>query len=110
MEALVAECEKIDASWPSELPEFVAPQGLPAGAELYIKDRCLFSRWAMYARSNLHIESSLAVRNVSQDPQAREQLVRVGGKPQAPALVIGDQVMYESTDIAAHLAKTCSWL
>ncbi|KIG18560.1 Alkyl hydroperoxide reductase subunit C-like protein [Enhygromyxa salina] len=109
VEALVAECQAIDASWADELPAAVAPQGLAAGAELYIKDSCMFSRWAMSARRNLHLEQTLPLRNVSQDQAALDELVRLGGKPQAPALVIGDQVMYESAEIAAHLAKNCSW-
>lgn len=109
IEALVAECEAIDASWPDKLPDAVAPVGLEEGAALYIKDACMFSRWAKYARCNLHIEPALPVYNVSQDPQALAELERLGGKTQAPALVIGDRVMYESADIAAYLAKRCSW-
>lgn len=109
IEALVAECEAIDASWAGELPKALEPAGLAEGAVLYIRDSCMFSRWAMYARRNLHLEQALPVRNVSQDRDALEQLERLGGKSQAPALAIGDQVMYESADIAGYLAKHCSW-
>lgn len=109
VEALVARCEAIDASWADGLPDPVAPPGLDEGAVLYVKDRCMPSRWALYARHNLHLEAVLPVRNISQDPQASKQLESLGGKVQAPALAIGDQVMYESSDIAAYLAKRCTW-
>ena len=109
VDALVAECEAIDASWTGELPEAIEPAGLAEGAVLYIKDSCMFSRWALYARRNLHLEQALTVRNVTQDVDALKQLERLGGKSQAPALAIGDQVMYESADIAGYLAKNCSW-
>lgn len=109
MEALVALCEEIDASWPDALPESTAPEGLPQGAALYIKDRCMFSRWALCARANLHLEEVLPVINVSRDPEALAQLTERGGKGQAPALAVGDRIMYESADIAAFLTSCASW-
>jgi hypothetical protein len=107
--ALVAECEGIDAGWEGELPEDEKPPGLGENAALYVKERCMFSRWALYARANLHLEEQLPVYNVSFDEEARARLERIGGKDQAPALVLGDEVMYESADIAKHLAKRGSW-
>jgi hypothetical protein len=109
VEELVALCEEIDAAWPEVLPAPVAPKGLPEGVVLYIKDRCMFSRWALYARSNLHLEPVLPVVNVSRDPDALAELQRLGGKGQAPALRIGDTIMYESVDIARFLAEHASW-
>jgi glutaredoxin 3 len=38
-----------------------------------------------------------------QDPQAREELVRVGGKATVPCLFINKKPMYESADIIAYL-------
>lgn len=109
VEALVAMCEQIDAAWPDPLPAAVPPKGLPEGVTLYIKDRCMFSRWALYARANLHLESVLPVVNVSRDPEALAELQRRGGKGQAPALGVGDTIMYESADIARFLAEHASW-
>ena len=109
IEALVAACEAIDAAWSPGLPDATPPIGLPEGAALYVKDRCMFSRWALYARTNLHLEASLPVVNVSRDPAALEELVRRGGKGQAPALVTADAVLYESADIAKFLGERASW-
>lgn len=108
VEALVAECERIDAEWSGPpLAEPSPNEGLPADAVLYIKDRCMFSRWALYARTNLHLEARLPVVNVSRDADALAELERRGGKPQAPALALADRVMYESADIAKYLAEHC---
>jgi glutathione S-transferase len=64
----------------------------------------------MYARRNLHLEESLPMRNVSHDADAKAELERLGGKGQAPALVIGERVMYESADIAAYLRSRACWI
>ena len=106
---LAAECEAIDEKWSSTLPEDRPPLGLEPDTMLYIRDNCMFSRWALYARHNLHIEDALPVRNVSRDPKAMADLQRLGGKAQAPALMVGDRVMYESEQIAAHLVARAGW-
>jgi hypothetical protein len=105
MADLVALCEEVDRDWDTELPAFEHGPGLPPGTELYVKDRCMFSRWARYARANLHLEEQLPVVNVSTDDAARARLEQLGGKHQAPALVCGDQVMYESKDIITFLVE-----
>lgn len=108
IDALVRECEQIDAAWTEALYEPSEPEGVPDGAVLYVKDNCMFSRWALYARKNLHLDDALPVVNVSKDPDALEELERRGGKGQAPALAIGNRVMYESADIAAYLRDCAS--
>jgi hypothetical protein len=110
MLAMVAECEQIDAAWTPKLPEDIQPLGLEPKTMLYVRDNCMFSRWALYARRNLHLEQSLPVCNVSQDYEALAVLERLGGKAQAPALAVGDRVMYESAEIAAYLRTRCSWM
>lgn len=107
--AMVVECEKIDAAWPTKLPDDTPPLGLEPNTMLYVRDNCMFSRWAMYARRNLHLEQSLPVCNVSQDYERKAELERLGGKAQAPALAVGDRVMYESAEIAGYLETRCSW-
>lgn len=107
--ALVAECEKIDDAWQTKLPDDQAPLGLEPNTMLYVRDNCMFSRWALYARRNLHLEESLPVCNVSHDYEAKFELERRGGKAQAPALAVGDRVLYESAQIAAYLSTRCSW-
>ena len=109
IEALVRECEAIDAAWEGELHEPEQPPGLPEPAVLYVKNRCMFSRWALCVRQNLHIEDILPVVNVSEDTAALAELQRRGGKTQAPALAVGDRIMYESEDIVRYLAERCGW-
>lgn len=112
VEALLAECEAIDAEYAErsgKLPDDEQPQGLEPNATLYVRDSCMPSRWALYARRNLHLEEDLPIRNVSQDEAAKAELERLGGKAQAPALVIGDRVMYDSAEIAAYLRSRACW-
>ena len=44
-------------------------------------------------------------RGITSDPGAREELVRVGGKPQVPCLFIDGAPLYESDDIITHLSE-----
>ena len=110
IEALVAECEALDAGFQGELPGPVAAAlGLPADATLYVRDGCMFSRWALYAHKNLGLD--IPVRNVSQDEAAKADLIAVGGKAQAPCLVVDGEALYESKDIIEYLtAKTAKAL
>jgi len=111
IEELVARCERLDAAWSAEhgeLPAFVVGHTLPDDVQLYIKDHCMFSRWALYTRANLHLD--VPVHNVSTDAARLAELGELGGKTQAPALRVGDRVMYESGDIAAFLVEHCGKL
>ncbi len=104
IDALVAECEAIDAAWEGELPGPAAEAlGLPTDATLYIRSNCMFSRWALYARKNLGLD--IPVRNVSEDDAAKADLIAIGGKAQAPCLVVNGEAMYESGDIIAYLTS-----
>ena len=105
IDALVAFCEQMDAEYAGDLPDFEVKTELPDGVELYVKDHCMFSRWAMYTRDNLHLD--IPVHNVSVDAARKAELERLGGKGQAPALRVGDRVMYESADISAFLVEHC---
>jgi len=111
IEALVRVCEDLDRGWVGPSAGFDEPRGLPDGVELFVKDRCTFSRWAMYTRTNLHLEDRIPVRNVTRDSDARARLVQLGGKDQAPALVHGGDVRYESQDIIAWMVERAaiSW-
>lgn len=108
MNALVELCEALDAGFGRALPAFEDPPGLPAGTRLFVRDNCMFSRWALYTRANLGLADTLPVVNVSTDAAAAAELVARGGKGQAPALVHGDTVLYESKDIAAFLVERCA--
>ncbi len=75
---------------------------------LYVKSRCGFSRAALLARDNLHLEGSLAVRNVSEDEAARAELARVAGGEQAPCLVMDGKPLLESDAIVSTLVERAS--
>jgi hypothetical protein len=105
IEELVAFCEKLDAGYEGDLPAFEIANDLPDTVQLYVKDNCMFSRWARYTCANLHLD--IPVHNVTTDPERLAELGELGGKTQAPALRVGDQVMYESAEIAAYLVERC---
>lgn len=99
---LLAECEKVGGSG-----TFESSAGLPAGAELYVRDNCGASRSALWACENLHLTGSLKVKNVSQDASAAAELEKVSGGKQAPCLVIGGEAKLESADIVSYLVEQC---
>jgi hypothetical protein len=100
---LAALCEGVDREHGGGLSDFPAPEGLRGDARLFVKSSCGFSRSVLIARDNLHLQEALPVKNVSDDASARETLVKLAGKDQAPALLLGDKVMHEAADIIAHL-------
>jgi len=102
---LAAECERLDGSYSGPVEDFADPAGLPKGGLLYVKSSCGFSRSALLARDNLHLRERIAVKNVSEDTAAREALVQVSGKEQAPCLVIGGETIQESADIVTRLLE-----
>jgi glutaredoxin len=101
--ALAALCEEIDKASSSPKEAFAAPPGLPADATLYIKSKCGFSRATLLAMENLHLGGKLPVRNITEDPAAKEVLLRVAGKETAPCLIVGETPMHESKDIIRRL-------
>ena len=76
---------------------------------LYIKSACGFSRAAIAAKNNLHLDH-VKVVNVTEDPSAMQQLEALVGKQQAPCLVIDGTPMLESADIVKTLVTTCTGL
>ncbi|RMG45414.1 MAG: hypothetical protein D6718_07620 [Acidobacteria bacterium] len=103
IDALVAECERIDREHPGGEPP--ARRRLPDGSVLFVKTGCPFCRWVLAARENLGLTESLPVRNVSEDPQARAELERIAGRTQVPCLVREGEPMHESAEIARFLAE-----
>ena len=70
--------------------------------ELFVMTGCPFCRKVTSYMDEHGIK--IPLRNVSEDPAAREELERVGGKVQAPCLFIDGKPLYESSDIVAYLA------
>ena len=76
---------------------------MAATYELYIKPTCPYCQKVLRFMEAHGIK--IALRDISADPEAREELVRVGGKAQVPCLFIDGTPMYESDDIIAHLQE-----
>ena len=103
IEDLASLCESVDREHGGGLRALPEPPGIESGATLYVKSRCGASRAAMLARQNLHLDTRLTVRNVSEDPAAQEALVKIAGTDQAPCLVAGGKPLHESKAIISHL-------
>ena len=71
--------------------------------ELFIMPACPYCQKVLRFMERSGIEMPL--RDITSDPDAREELVRVGGKPQVPCLFIDGAALYESDDIIARLSK-----
>jgi hypothetical protein len=100
---LAAICETVDGEFGQGLSAFPTPQGLPTGARLFVKSHCGHSRAAILTRDNLHLQEALPLSNVDEDGSARDELVKLAGKDQAPALVCDGKVMHEAADISRFL-------
>jgi glutaredoxin len=105
IEELAALCETIDREHGGGLASFPEPKSIESGAALFVKNRCGASRAVKLARQNLHLESRLTLRNVSDDSAARDELVKIAGKDQAPCLVIDGKPMHENKEIISHLVS-----
>ena len=104
MDELLKLCQDHDAGYEGAKEPVANPLGIEGKATLYVKEPCTFSRWALCARANLKLGDAVEVKNVTTDPAAREELEKLGGKNQAPALAMGDELLYESEDIIDLLA------
>lgn len=69
---------------------------------LYKKDACPFcQKVTRYLDAHGIV---VPTRDTATDPDARAELVRVGGKAQVPCLLIDGEPLYESDDIIAYFA------
>ena len=101
-------CEEIDRASAGPHEDFVPAPGVPADAMLYIKSRCGFSRATLLAMENLHLMDKVRVCNITDDPAAKETLLKVAGKETAPCLVVDGTPMHESKDIIRRLVDAMS--
>lgn len=69
--------------------------------QLFYRPTCPFCVKVMSFMADHDI--TLTMRDISSEPDALEELVRVGGKRQVPCLFIDGQPLYESSDIIARL-------
>ncbi len=100
---IAAECEKLSGDTAA------APEASPLsdGAVLYVKSSCGASRAALLARTNLHLDSGVTVKNVSDDDSAMSAMKEVSGNDNAPTLVEDGKALQESADIVTRFA-TCA--
>ena len=103
IDQLVGECEKVNAG--QDAGSMPAKSDVPSGTSLFVKSNCGYSRRALLALANLHLDDKVQVRNVSDDAAAAAELQQVGGKDQAPCLVIDGKAMYESAELIHELAN-----
>jgi hypothetical protein len=101
VEVLLAEAARVHDGPPSAAESTAE---LPVGSVLFVKSHCGHSRRALVAIDNLHLRDRLAVANVTQDAAAAAELRRLGGKEQAPCLVMDGEPLYESEHLIRALA------
>lgn len=85
----------------SEHSLFVDAKGDPIDLVLYKFDACPFCRRVQNRARELGYR--LATRDTRRDPEARDDLVSIGGRGQVPCLVINGKPLYESLDIIQFL-------
>jgi hypothetical protein len=104
IDELLALCEEIDREYGGKLSALPGAPGLEGETQLYVKGGCGFSLRALNARDNLHLTDKVALRNISDDQEARAALVKLIDKVQVPCLVVDGKPMLESVDIVRYLA------
>ena len=108
--ALVDELIGLAGKYEGELEPTKGPVGLPGDAKLFVKSNCGFSRAALGAHANLHLDEKVPVVNVTESAEAMDELKKLTGKEQAPALVLDGQALLESADIIKELCvRTTGW-
>ena len=101
---LAALCEKIDNEGSTSTEDAPAPQGLGAGAVLFTKRPCGFSRRVQVAVDNLH-SGYLKIRNTSEDSDALGALRELSGAETAPCLSLDGEAIGEADVIVRTLAE-----
>lgn len=70
---------------------------------LYYKPTCPYCQKVLRFLDKHEID--IPLRDIKADPDAYDDLVKLGGKDMVPMLMIDDTPMYESSDIIAHLKE-----
>lgn len=88
----------------SKAPQKLFPQlqahtakGEALDLTLYKSDTCFYCHRVMSTVNNLKVP--LILRDTRRDPGARQALIKIGGKPQVPCLIVNGRPLYESADI-----------
>ena len=107
---LAALCEKVDQEYSGSKQAVPAPGTFPGGSTLFVKSSCGHSLKALNARANFHLEDAITLKNVSDDAAAKAELLKVGGKDQAPCLVVDGKPVYEADDIVKAMTDVVAYL
>jgi glutaredoxin len=110
IEELAALCEKIDKEYDGPKEPVPVQGAFPGGSILYVKTSCGHSLKAMNARENLHLGNAITLKNVSEAETAKAELLKVGGKDQAPCLVVDGKAIYEADDIVKGMVEKVAYL
>lgn len=70
---------------------------------LYYSPRCPYSQKVLSYLNE--IGKSVPMKDVSKSAAAKEELIRLGGKPQVPCLLIDDKPLYEADAIVTWLSE-----
>ena len=70
---------------------------------LFYKENCPFCiRVINYLEK---IDKEVQLKNISENPDAKQELLSIGGKTQVPCLLIDGKALYESLDIIRWLSE-----
>ena len=73
---------------------------------VYKYDTCPFCWYVKSALVDLQL--TIETRDTRRDPEARRELIEIGGKSQVPCLLIDGEPLYESRDIVKYLKDYAS--
>ncbi|MCK5180377.1 MAG: glutathione S-transferase N-terminal domain-containing protein [Candidatus Omnitrophica bacterium] len=70
---------------------------------LYYREMCPYCRKVLSFIEENNV--SVALKDISGNPEANEELMSLGGKTQVPCLCIDGEALYESDDIIQWLGE-----
>lgn len=70
---------------------------------LYYLSWCPYSQRVLEYLNQIH--RTVPMKNIQQDPSAKDDLRKIGGKTQVPCLIIDGKAMYESQTIIQWLSQ-----
>lgn len=71
--------------------------------QLYTKEMCPFCQKVVRFINKHNID--VTFRDIKKDPEAQEELLRIGGQDMVPMLLVDGEPMYESSDIIRYLKE-----
>jgi len=80
-----------------------SPADAPASITLYYLPYCPHSLKVLHYLEE-HPDHRVLLKNVGQDPQAKEELRKVGGNMLVPCLVVNGEAIYNADDIIQWLS------